>query len=170
MSRRGRLRGVVAGHLARRFHAHAVFAAQHRRKIDAETLVEIAELLFGRPVIAGVAQVLKNAAEILRRHRPRAQQSQFPALDLDDGGFDAVLGRAAVDDERDAPVEFAAHVLRRGRADAPEAVRAGCGQRVTEMLPPTPRGRPDARSSARPRYRARRSQYPARSTGAAAPA
>ena len=52
--------------------------------------------------------------------------------DGDNRGLDAMRGCAAIHDERDAPAEFLHHVLRAGRADAPEAVCARRGKRAAE--------------------------------------
>ncbi len=105
---------------------------------------------------AGVdAELRPNLRQILRRDRSRAQQSQTFRRPPPRSSIRAVLGRAAIDDERDAPAEFALHMRRGRRADAAEAIRARRGERFAESAR-APRGRPDARSSA-----PRRSSSPA---------
>ena len=52
--------------------------------------------------------------------------------DFDDGGFEACVAGAAVDDERDAAVEFFEDGGGGGGADAAEAVGAGGGERAFE--------------------------------------
>ncbi len=62
---------------------------------------------------------------------PRPKQPQRPAGRGDDGRFEAALGRAGVDDQRDSPAEALQHMLGAGRADR----AAGVGRRRGERPP-----------------------------------
>ena len=67
-----------------------------------------------------------GSASIVDRARP--QQAERAAGRRDDGRFEAALGRAGVDDQRDAAAEALQHMLGAGRADR----AAGIGRRRGE--------------------------------------
>lgn len=58
----------------------------------------------------------------------------FARFDGDDGAFHALATCAAIDDERDSAAQFLHHGAGGGRGNAPEAVGAGCGEWLAELL------------------------------------
>ena len=57
-----------------------------------------------------------------------------PSCGRDHGGFDAVFGRAAINDERDASRQFLHHICRGRRADTSKAIGARRRERLAETL------------------------------------
>ena len=64
--------------------------------------------------------------------RPGRSRTGVAGGQVDDGGFDSHLTGAAIQDQVDAIAELVAHVLSRGRADAPEAVGGRRGDSTAE--------------------------------------
>jgi hypothetical protein len=61
--------------------------------------------------------------------RPGPQQPQIIAVDRDDRRFETMLGRATIDDQRDAAVQAGEHMLGPGRADPAARIGGGRGER-----------------------------------------
>ena len=137
----GRAEADVARRSARSRSEYSSSSAARRRRAAA-----VSTARNGWRAGPGASIAPSGEAGGVDRDRPGPQQAQRAAGRRDDGRFEAALGRAGVDDQRDPAAEAVQHMLGAGRADR----SAGVGRRGGE--------RPAGRRAAAPASRGGRAR------------